>query len=1236
MKKRVTALFLVFCLSANVFAAEIITDTPEFPSEMQPEEILPELTEETEYLPEPDSAVEPFEETDATVPEEESAEQEEPPSSDVSVNEEQTEPEELTLLPEMEGPDSNLSEEETSQMPDTMPETETDPHTEDQNSLGAEQGIRLSANRESIEGMDDETPEDRPWEEEDFEYGGYEFAGYLEDGTPNFVWEGPGEPSEIGNELVLDRPQTDSEYPDESYTLVTPENEPPEGNNGESRYETQTEQDQTEEAGTQEPISEEPVLEGPDSEGPVPEGLDSEGSVPEGSDSEDPAFEETAAEEENPEEPESTEPEGLPDVGAYLRSATIPLRLRPLFSPHEEEISPLLSAMPEDFEETSSASLSSSMPSDIPVRVKAVDSSATRGEPVLSGNYIKDPERQAGYHGYTRMSDSFSPQMVDGIHTEDGGRRVYKGGRYFEDGAVALDGVSYYTDSDGYLISGWLKTLSEEIVADPASILADDHFVFRYYDPDTNERLTGYQVVDGLGHFFILSSGIMSRDYARMLDGVYYYSDRYGICNQVKLSYGNVIISQDNQNNDAYLAKNMVQAVDIDTFTGQNGEYSFRPRWYTDKSQLEIFGFSPLSSPHGYYCALTDNSMKGNIGCIYRNVGRYKGREVDLRLTVLDYEFFSKDGDQEVGYFLVFNNAIGLNACNVRTITADLQFLDHETGQPVVVKGYATFSDIDISQSLTILSDVDEVFVDKNCVLFKDPGSLAFTAPFITSRNGSAVNDKFPEYWVQANYHSDHLTYRFGAAYDQYRFIDGSLINGESHYVWLDGYTGNPGDYNMIKDDGNLRQSWQGLYFQRLGRVSIPPLTKTVTDLDEEAVTENRLGRADEPFEFILSHDVPGESERFYYDSYQITDTIHEDLKIDSDRCKVTNDKDEDVSARFVLTISGQNITCAAKPEWLSNDDFYNSTYHLHIGVQAKDPSMFNEYTDKDYEVRNFGEASFTRSAGPEETKSNETVTRYRIPYVTVIQKDSETGDLLKDAEFTLYAYDRSQGDFKKDGERLTYNEKEKKYESKGLLVTEENDKDGKGTYAFLLRETKAPRGYVDDGFEEEIILSGDKTVYELTVENKPDIPPLGKITITKRILEADIIWAHGNPTFLFSAEGDDIKGDHHRYEDYLCFSQGGYTLDGNGYAVLSLTIEDVPIGTYDICELPVMDYFLIAAEPGSSNVSIRSSGSSSYGTGVLTREEPEAGIIFTDQKGDDHGYRHTDVVRNTIPLALS
>ena len=95
----------------------------------------------------------------------------------------------------------------------------------------------------------------------------------------------------------------------------------------------------------------------------------------------------------------------------------------------------------------------------------------------------------------------------------------------------------------------------------------------------------------------------------------------------------------------------------------------------------------------------------------------------------------------------------------------------------------------------------------------------------------------------------------------------------------------------------------------------------------------------------------------------------------------------------------------------------YNSTYHLHIGVQAKDPSMFEEYTDKDYEVRNFGEASFTRFAGPEETKSNETVTRYRIPYVTVIKKDSETGDLLKDAEFTLYAYDRSQGDFKKDGE---------------------------------------------------------------------------------------------------------------------------------------------------------------------------------------------------------------------------
>ena len=1216
MKRKIMALMLAFCLCANVSASEILLDAGEEAGTIQaqaetegnqePEEVLPIPAEEIPA--EPDSEEESGNREEPSPEEEEQEPEPDEGTEAPSLSDEISHTDGEILLPETDAQDEAETDaqdetetvlpEGTGEEPVEMPEENTDPSEEEMSPSEPDGEMSSSPLRTEPEGFDD-AYEGTP-DEEDSEYGGYEFAGYLEDGTPNFVWEGPGEPSEIGNELILEEPverieEQRGETGNEGQGTVTPELSGETGNESAEPHETAAY--------------------------PEPQSDGEENASPEM-----PALPEI-----DPEIP--SDPETLPETGMSWFSRTIPLSLRPLFSQDDSltaETQTLFSSMPEE------EGLLPEVSDSPAVRVMTVDPAVTRIEPSVPGNYLKDTEKQSAYHGYTRMSDTVSPMMVDGIHSEEGGRRIYKGGRYFVDGAVALDGVSYYADEEGWLTSGWLKTLSEESAVSPSAVRADDRFVYRYYDPDTNERLTGYQVVDGVGHFFILSTGIMSIDNARMVDGVYLYSDRYGKTDQVKLVYGNTIISKENQNNDAYLAKNMVQAVDINTFTGQDGKYSFRPRWYADKTNVEVFGFTPVEVPHGYYCTLTDYSQKGQIGCIYRNVGRYKGREVDVRLTVMDYEFFSMNGDQEVGYFLVFNNAIGLNACNTRTITADMQFLDHETGQPVVVDGYATFSDIDISQSLTILSDVDEVFVDQNCVLFKDPSSLSFTAPFITSRNGSAVTDKNPEYWVQANYHSDHLTYRFGTAYEQYRFIDGSLINGESRYIWRDGYSGNAADYSIVKEDGNLRQSWQGLYFHRLGRISIPPLYKTVSDADEKSVTENRLVRADEPFEYILSHVVPGESERFYYDSYQITDTISADFRIDPARCRVTDDQDADVSERFVLTVSGQNVNCSAKPEWLARDDFYNNTYHLHIGAAAENPEKFLEYTDKDYEVRNWGEASFTRSTGPEKTKSNETVTRFRVPRVEVIKKDSETGENLKGAEFILYPYDSRTGDYKKEGEKLKYNEEEKKYESEGLLVTEYNDKDGKGSYAFLLKETKPPKGYVDEGFESEIILSGGQSVYVLTVENKPDIPPLGRIIITKRILESDIIWAHGNPTFLFSAEGEDVKGDHHRYEDYLCFSQGGYSVDGSGYAVLTLTIENVPIGTYDIREMPVIDYALVSAAPQTANVTILGGGSASYGMGVLTREETEAGVTFTDKKGDDHGYRHTDVVRNAIPIAFS
>ena len=1052
------------------------------------------------------------------------------------------------------------------------------------------------------------------------EYGGYEFAGYLDDGTPNFVWEGEGEPSVIGHELVFTKiPERKASDTSELPAV------------GSSR-----------EADSQ-----------PAAVGSSPEADDMSLAAVFTEYTDLPAVSvsyEAEAEEE------------LSDGSSYAGAAARQSESLSLTSPVSPDSGEIMSGAPEN-ENGGAVEVVEVQMADSPVYSLSSEgdadtalsmAGAARSDLPLVGatgsyNYLRSSRSRPYFHNYTAMSTTTDTTLVDGIHTETNGRRrAIRNGKYFIDGSLALNGIRYYADEDGYLLEGWLKTHKVNGETGYAADVDCYNFQYRYYDPSSCERVTGYRVVDGLGHYFLPdTTGVLAQMKELYLDGRLYYADRYGVCNRIKLYYGNEILSLANQNNDAYLAKNMVNAVDIETFTGQNGEYSFRPRWYSSKSSLELFGFTPIETPGGFYCVLADDSLKNRIGCIYRNVGRYKGREVDMRLTVTDYEFFDLGGEQEIGYFYVAKNAIGLTCTNTMSITADMTFLDHESQQKISLKGYATFSDIDIEQSLTILSPVDEVYVDHNCKLYKDPGSLAFSAPYTESRNGSIVNDSHSEYWVQVNYTADHLTFRFGSGFENYRFIDGNRINCEARAVWKRGYTGNPFDYHIGGSNGNLEITWQGLHFKRLGRVSIPDITKTVTDSDEIKVLENRLLTADERFTYTLSHNVPAEFEQFFYSSYQIKDVVNNDLSIVSGSWVIKDDQDTDVTGRFAVSVSGQTITADARPEWLADEDFYDNNYHLSFSVAVRDIDMFRSYRNNDYQVKNKGQVTFERPAGKESKESNETITRYRPGVLSVKKTDQETGELLEGAEFALFPYNASTGRFDTvgTGYAVTYNRSTKRYESEGLPLTARNKKGSSGEHAFLLKETTVPEGYEDNGFEKEIIFSETDVSLEVTVENAPDVPPLGKIIITKRILESEIIWAHGNPVFLFAAEGTDIRGDHHRYEDFLQFSQGGYTVDGHGYATLTLTIDNVPVGTYQIYELGVVDYYLSAADAGSANVTITNVGppmrgkepkDTAYGTGVLTKETPAASIIFTDKKGDDHGYRHTDVVRNSLPLRIS
>lgn len=257
---------------------------------------------------------------------------------------------------------------------------------------------------------------------------------------------------------------------------------------------------------------------------------------------------------------------------------------------------------------------------------------------------------------------------------------------------------------------------------------------------------------------------------------------------------------------------------------------------------------------------------------------------------------------------------------------------------------------------------------------------------------------------------------------------------------------------------------------------------------------------------------------------------------------------------------------------------------------------------------------------------------------ITIRKTDSIKGTILSDAEFTVYQYNNVSGKYENtlgDMAKLRYDAESGLYISEDLAINNHNE--GK----FKVVETKIPTGYLGV-WEKEFILT-EENLHPETFEavNEPDRPALTEITVTKKLKEKDILWSHGNPVFSFVAEGTDEKGIRRQYENYICFSPGGYTVDENGYAVLQITFRNVPAGQYEVYEKPVLYYYLTDCIANSSNVSVIKESSPAYGKqpkniayGIirLTADDPKASITFINTKGRYDRYVHNDVVKNRIP----
>lgn len=154
-------------------------------------------------------------------------------------------------------------------------------------------------------------------------------------------------------------------------------------------------------------------------------------------------------------------------------------------------------------------------------------------------------------------------------------------------------------------------------------------------------------------------------------------------------------------------------------------------------------------------------------------------------------------------------------------------------------------------------------------------------------------------------------------------------------------------------------------------------------------------------------------------------------------------------------------------------------------------------------------------------------------------------------------------------------------------------------------------------------------TLQSNTVTTKASAIRTGSVTVTKKILEKDITWAHGDPVFRFVLNGTDTDGIQHTYEDYLEYQVGNYTLDANGYAVLSFTFKSIPLGAYTLTEKETQRYQLLKITADTVNASTGGNN----GAAMLDETNPDASFTFLNEKTDFSRYSHCDVVRNTITV---
>ncbi|MBT2604951.1 hypothetical protein J7E55_18310 [Bacillus sp. ISL-53] len=453
------------------------------------------------------------------------------------------------------------------------------------------------------------------------------------------------------------------------------------------------------------------------------------------------------------------------------------------------------------------------------------------------------------------------------------------------------------------------------------------------------------------------------------------------------------------------------KVVVVDENTTVSSKYAFIAQFIKNKTSVTPFGLEATETKSAsgvtpyYSFNPKDNSLKGKFGVKYENVGRFKDKEVDLKITVLDWDRYL---DNDSGKISFQKNDIGQNNQGYTFVDQKWEFFEHGTNTKIKVSGYMTINDIDALQGVsfnkTTVSSISGILVD--------PSTKSFLS--YSESNGEIKI-----------YEDNNI---LSSTTDLHAMATVLYETDTIRFKWEKNFEKSNISRNKVYEADNADGEYFAYLAKKPARTEMLVPSKTIAVNGEES---NQLDVSKNmSFSFNLYHQVPDEWSEFYYDTYSITDTIDNHLIIES--LKVLNEEGKDVTSYFDDKTKGNSINLVAKSSNIKSSSFYNNTYKVVVTVKVKDSSdLVNDVKNGKVSFNNI----FTVTTNSQSKTSNQVTANLNQRKIDVWHLDKIDQSTLEHTSGYLFdgdSYDYSTKDnFKKGDYSYTATPKESK---KGII----------------------------------------------------------------------------------------------------------------------------------------------------------------------------------------------------------